>query len=71
VKRIWIIVAAALAITALVFSLQSNYEYAFIAATLGAVSWFLSYRVQMRELIGPDKTEDDMDDEEFHDDENN
>jgi len=69
VKRVWIIVAAAFAITALVLLLRSNYDYAFVAATLGAVSWFLSYRAQMRDLIGPDEPEDDLD-EEFEDDDN-
>ena len=68
-KRVWIIVAAIFAITALVFLFRSNYDYAFIAAALGVVSWFLSYRVQMRELIGPDDPEDELD-EDFEDDEN-
>ena len=68
-KRVWIIVAAAFGITALVFLLRSNYDYAFIAAALGAVSWFLSYRVQIRELIVPDEPEDELD-EDPEDDEN-
>jgi len=68
VKRVWIIVAAAFAITALILLLRSNYDYAFIAAALGAVGWFLSYRVQMRDLIGPDEPEDELD-EDFEDDE--
>jgi hypothetical protein len=53
----------------LVFLLRSNYAYAFVAAALGAVSWFLSYRVQIREAIGPDEPEDELD-EDFEDDEN-
>jgi len=69
VKRVWIIVATAFAITALVFLIRRNYDYAFIAAALGAVSWFLSYRVQMRQLIGPDEPNDELD-EDFENDEN-
>ena len=68
-KRVWIIVAAAFAITALVFLFRGSYDRAFIAAALGAVSWFLSYRVQMRDLIGPDEPEDDLNGN-FEDDEN-
>ena len=62
-KRVWIIVAIALAITAFIFVLRSSHEKAFIAAALGAVAWFLSYRVQMRELIGPDEPEELLDED--------
>ena len=46
----WIVIAGAFALSAVVLTLKGSYEGAFIVATLGAVSWFLSYRVQMREL---------------------
>jgi hypothetical protein len=52
VKTFWIIVAALCGVTAVFFALRNEYENAFIAAALGAVAWFLSYRVQLREKLG-------------------
>jgi hypothetical protein len=51
VRRFWIIFAAVFALAALLLFLRGAYEKAFIAATLGAVSWMLSYRVQMRDMV--------------------
>jgi len=57
-------VAGALAMTALIFCLRNDYEKAFIAAALGAVSWMLSYRVQMRDMVRanepPEQAVDDL-----------
>jgi hypothetical protein len=50
-ERIWIILAAALVIIAAVFLWRNNMSAAFVTATLGAVAWFLSYRVQLRAKI--------------------
>lgn len=44
----WIILAALLVIVAAIFLWRSNVSAAFVAATLGAVAWFLSYRAQIR-----------------------
>ena len=46
-ERIWIILAAAMVIVAGAFLWRNNVSAAFVTATLGAVAWFLSYRVQM------------------------
>jgi hypothetical protein len=51
VKQFWNILAGVFAGVALVLLLRHDYDKAFISAALGAVAWFLSYRVQMRELI--------------------
>jgi hypothetical protein len=51
VKRFWIILAGVFAATAVVLFIRGDYDKAFIGAAIGCVSWFLSYRVQMRAQI--------------------
>jgi hypothetical protein len=48
VERIWIMLAALLAITAAVFLWRNNLSAAFVTGALGACAWFLSYRAQLR-----------------------
>lgn len=50
-ERIWIIIAALFALAAGVLLWRNNMPAAFVTATLGAVAWFLSYRVQMRAKV--------------------
>lgn len=50
-ERIWIMLAAVLVIVAAALLWRNNVSAAFVTATLGAVAWFLSYRVQMRTKI--------------------
>jgi hypothetical protein len=50
-ERIWIMLAAAMVFVAGVFMWRNNMSAAFVTATLGAVAWFLSYRVQMRAKV--------------------
>ncbi len=50
-KIVWIILAAIGAVLAIVFVMKGDYEKAFLAAAAGAVCWFLSYRVQMKEIV--------------------
>jgi len=47
-ERIWTIVAALFSVAAGVLLWRNNLSAAFVTATLGAVAWFLSYRVQLR-----------------------
>ncbi|HJX93919.1 MAG TPA: hypothetical protein VJ372_25715 [Pyrinomonadaceae bacterium] len=61
-KRFWIFLACAFALTALIMFLRTDYEKAFIAAALGAVSWMLSYRVQMREKVRANEPSENLDD---------
>ena len=51
-------------LTAVVFVLWDDYEKAFIAAALGAVAWFLSYRAQ---LVQARLTTDETDENEEED----
>jgi hypothetical protein len=59
VKTFWIIVSALCGVTAVVLVVRDDFEKAFIAAALGAVAWFLSYRVRLRETLGGDDTDED------------
>lgn len=43
-------VAAAAAIVAAVFLWRRDFNTAFVVAAVGAVAWFLNYRVQMTRL---------------------
>jgi hypothetical protein len=64
VKRLWILIACIFAVAALILFLRNDYEKAFIAAALGAVSWMLSYRARMREIV-KDGEQHDNDDDSF------
>lgn len=44
----WMMVAAAAAIVAAVFLWRRDFDTAFVVAAVGAVAWFLNYRVQVR-----------------------
>ncbi len=50
-ERIWIILSVLLTVVAGVCLWRNNLSAAFVTATLGAVSWFLSYRAQLRARI--------------------
>lgn len=63
-ERTWIIIAALFALAAGVLLWRNNLTAAFVTATLGAVAWFLSYRVQMRARF--DATEQEPDEQDSH-----
>lgn len=63
-ERIWIIIAALFALGAGVFLWRNNMPAAFVTATLGAVAWFLSYRVQLRAKI--DAAEEESNEQDTH-----
>ena len=50
-KHVWMILSAVFAVIAVILFARHDYDNAFICAALGAVAWFLRYRVQMRELV--------------------
>jgi hypothetical protein len=65
VKRLrlsWTIASALCLIGAAFFLLRENYDAAFVAATLGAVSWFLNYKSQIRP-VNTEETETPRDDD--------
>jgi hypothetical protein len=67
VKKLWIILAAALGALAIYFVIVADYEKAFVAAAGGAVCWFLNYRQQIQaSLPKEDDSKDNESDEEIH-----
>ena len=65
-KKVWIILAAALGLVAIYFGIVADYEKAFVAAAAGAVCWFLNYRQQIKEsLRTEDESKDNESDEEI------
>lgn len=63
-ERIWIILAAVMVAVAGAFLWRNNVSAAFVTATLGAVAWFLSYRVQMHAKLAA--TEEGSNEQETH-----
>jgi hypothetical protein len=63
VKAVWIILAATGGVLAAVFVFRGDFEKAFVAAAVGAVCWFLNYRVQLKERLAI-RTEEDEENEE-------
>lgn len=64
-RTFWIIVSALCGATAVYFVVREDYEKMFIAATVGAVAWFLSYRVSLRRKL--DEEDIDLDEDEAND----
>jgi chromate transport protein ChrA len=62
-ERAWMIASALLLIVAAVFLWRNNLSTAFVIAALGACSWFLSYRAQMRSKIVDDESSEEPEDE--------
>lgn len=50
-KTFWVILSCVCAIVAVVMALRGDYDKAFVIAAAGAVSWFLNYRVHVREKL--------------------
>lgn len=64
-KTLWIIVSGLCGVAAVLFVVGQAYDKAFIAAALGAVAWFLNYRVRLRETLkDADETDENDDGEE-------
>lgn len=62
-ERVFTIVSGLLLLVALVCLWRNNLSAAFVIATLGVVSWFLSYRAQLRAKIAAAETPIERDDE--------
>jgi hypothetical protein len=63
VKAIWMILAAAGGVLAVVFVFRGDFEKAFVAAAAGAVCWFLNYRVQLKDRLASRNEEDEENEE--------
>ena len=62
-KTVWLVVSALGGATAVYFVVREDYENMFIAATVGAVAWFLSYRVRLREKLDEQDRAEETDEE--------
>lgn len=58
-KTFWIVVSALCGATAVFFVVRDDFEKMFIAATVGAMAWFLSYRVRLREKLDRNDTDEE------------
>lgn len=61
-KTLWMILAGVGGVLAAVFVFRGDYEKAFVAATAGAVCWFLNYRQQLRKTLDG-REEENLEDE--------
>jgi uncharacterized membrane protein YhfC len=68
-ERAWTILSILCLIVAAILLLRNYQNAAFVVATLGAVAWFLSYRVKLRATIAEtaETTDDEQDASEDHD----
>lgn len=76
-ERAWLIASVLCLMAAAIFLWRAQVDEAywtavFVAATLGAVAWFLRLRTQLRKIIPPtpDAPADDLEDEDENQDEN-
>jgi hypothetical protein len=61
VRKFWMAISGVCGLAALVFLFRQDFDKAFIIAALGAVSWFLGYRVQMKEIVVRSEKEEEPD----------
>jgi hypothetical protein len=53
-KLFWMILSGICILTAALLLVMGRLDAAFVVAAVGVVSWFLNYRVQMKEMIAAD-----------------
>lgn len=56
-KSFWLIVVGVCGLAAAYFAFKSDFDKVFIAATLGAVAWFLSYREIIKSRLNDEEEE--------------
>lgn len=63
VERVWTFVSILCVIAAAILLVRGDHNAAFVAATLGAVAWFLDYRSRIRGTIveATETTDDEVD----------
>jgi hypothetical protein len=61
VKIFWLVVAGLCIIAAAFFLLSGDFSTAFVVAALGLASWFLNYRIQMKEITAAADLEESKD----------
>jgi hypothetical protein len=58
VKTFWLIVVGVCGVAAAYFAFKSDFEKVFVAAAVGAVAWFLSYRAVLKSQLNEEEEED-------------
>ena len=58
-KNIWMPIAAVCVVVAVVSAVWRNMEVAFVMATVGAISWFLHYRMKAKAALAARETPDE------------
>ena len=62
-KKVWLILAAALGLLAVYFVITVDYEKAFVAAASGAVCWILNYRQHVKASLSQQDESKESDEE--------
>lgn len=65
-KIFWLIIAGICIIAAAFFLLRRDFNAAFVVAAIGVVSWFLNYRIQMKEITTAVDLEEEHEGEDLH-----
>jgi len=60
VKQFWMATAGVCILVAAVFMWQRDFNSAFVVAVIGAVAWFLNYRIQMKSITAAAEAERDQ-----------
>ena len=58
-KSFWVAITIVCALVATVFIIQLKFEGAFVVAAVGAVSWFLNYRQQLKARLSERERENE------------
>lgn len=58
-KHFWIGLALTCVAAAAILLWRQQYDTAFVIATVGALSWFLNYRMRMKELVAASDEEEE------------
>ncbi len=67
-KIFWLIIAGICIIAAAFFLLRRDFNTAFVVAAIGVVSWFLNYRIRMKEITTAADLEAENEGEDLHED---
>ena len=68
IERVWIILSGILLVLAAFFVWRNNLSAAFVTAALGACTWFLSYRGDLKRKIADDNSDSEDGPEHDHED---
>lgn len=61
-KLLWITLSVVSVVAAALLLARGNLDAAFVVATIGAVCWFLNYRIQLKEVTRPADLERERED---------